>query len=246
MSNRLVTEEFEMQLKELEARKKELKAKRKEEKKKQRQSKGGGGLIVLCIVLTILTIGLSVTLFFSIRQSLMRIDTLEEQCVAYSFELSATPALKEALDTANSTISSLQSEVEKLRNKLAETDPEDVEYSHSFASVYALLSAIQKAPKEYNDKQVKVVGSFYNDDDVVALFDWESTDDYAIAESNRSAKKVRWKSDKFESKEMVDIVFLVDVPSAMLITKNYIKLYGTIRIDNGKVYIENCDYELIS
>ena len=287
MSERLATEELEMQLKELEARKKELEAKRREEKKKMR-SKGRGGLIVLCMILAILTIGLSVTLFFSIRQSLVKIDALEseitnledtlgranldinaleERCETTSQELSTAKStvstykeklssanstiksLKSELATATSTISSLRTEVNALKKKLTETDPDDAEYSYSFNSVNSLMTAIQKNPNTYKNKQVKVVGSIcyhWYDNSKLDLFDLKTTDEYIFDESYASAKRMFWEEDKYQRGELISVEFKKDALSSFLKDKDYIKLYGTVSIADGEIYLTNCDYELIS
>ena len=200
----------------------------------------------MCIVLTMLTIGLSVTLFFSIRQSLMRIDTLEGEKTTFQ---ERCLSLAKELASAKSTISSLEYENKDLKNKLKETDPEDVDYSYSFDSVSGLMTAIRKNPTAYKNKQVKIVGSIcyhWADKNELKLFDLKSSDEYVFNVTYASAQRMFWEEDKYLLGELVGVEFRKDSIYSILKDKDYIKLYGTVRIENGEIYLSDCDFEIIS
>ena len=232
----------------------------------RQKNKKNGGLIALCVVLIILVAGLSVVLFLSIKRTQASVAELNDTIEQLSKEKVKTErSLKTAqadrqryidlyndvinsLNDAKSQISSLQRENATLKDKLANTDPDDVSYSDSFTSVNSLLNAVQKNPNAYNNKQVKVVGTMVSDivsvgNRLVAIFDMSYNE---TIPSLHSAEGRYWAENKYNSKKMIDIVFADDAPSALLNTKDYVKIYGTVRISNGEVYLSNCDYEVIS
>ena len=250
-----VTEDLEMQLKALEVRKKELEAKRKEEKRKKRSTKRGG-LIALCIILAILSVSLSVAMVFSIKDITKLQKETKEEISLMQAKLNACESSlknyktwyndsKDELADAKAQISDLQKENKALKDKIANSDPANVKYSYSFNSVFELMTAIKKNPSAYNNKQVKVVGTIYKQKvsgvESKILLDKNSFPSL----SSSDIQHYIWKAESNEANTLIDIVIADTVMDTVLGTGDYIKLYGTVRISNGEIYLDKCSYDLI-
>jgi hypothetical protein len=275
MNASLTPEEIEMQLKELEARKKELETRKKEERKKMRSPKNGG-LIALCIILIILVAGLSVVLLFSIKHTQDKVSELNGTIEQLNKEIKQTKnkfaecnsdltyyknvftQTRDKLTEANALttqqsakISSLEATIQTLKQKLAQSDPTNVKYSYSFDSVSTLLSAIKKNPNEYVNKQVKVVGTAYNTKTngvfETVLFDMSSSESFPDTPSSEfEIENHVFLKRKRENGELITIEITDEVMLTVLESGDYIKLYGTVRVANGEIYLDWCSYDRIS
>ncbi|MBE6582330.1 MAG: hypothetical protein E7648_03600 [Ruminococcaceae bacterium] len=252
--------ELEEELRELELRKKELKARKKEEKRKNHSQKKGG-LVALCVILAILSVSLSVAMFFSIKDILQLKNETKEELALMQANLNACESnlenyktwyndSKDALADAKAQISALQKENEALKEKLASSDPANVKYSYSFNSVLELMTAIKKNPSAYNNKQVKVIGTAIkketNGERETLLLDLSSGE--VLPDTSSTSFDIEyyiWLQRKEETGKIIDITIADDVFYAVLKTGDYIKLYGTVCISNGEIDLDKCSYDLI-
>lgn len=110
------------------------------------------------------------------------------------------------------------------------------ENSASNESTYVqdLNLEIKKNPKEYNGKQITIKG--------YAL--------YYLSELYLSDLCANGVADRYEisqnTKSKVEIVIADEVLLTVLETGDYIELTGTVTISDGKVYLDNCTYTMIT
>lgn len=255
---------------------KELKRKIKIEQKEQREiihklnrqkraqrklilkSRRRGGLIALCVTLALLVFGLSVILVFTIQQRRSTQSCLNEKISQLENKLSASEnnlahyksqydTVTNKLASANATIVEYKTEIEALKKQLLASDSTNVNYSYAFNSVADLMKEIKKNPTSYNNVQIKVVGTAYNGEannkQETYLFDKPSGQSL---NSEFDYQYLIWKLNRDSSNTLISIKIADDIQLAVLSSGDYIKLYGTIRIANGKIYLDQCTYEPIS
>lgn len=148
------------------------------------------------------------------------------------------------LQNKEDELKTAKSDIEYWKNKYMATDPANVTYSYEFTSVNALLTAIKNAPEAYHNKQAKVFGmiltyeSLTFDRKEIALIDNKGeslpdTDDFAARYLYRK---------KAEAKEAIDVILSSDLQYTVAETGDYVNLYGIVKITNGEVYLDKCQY----
>jgi len=219
-------------------------------------------IIAPYIVLSIIVIGLTVTLLLSMKNNHDKIYDLEVQNKDLQSALNnARSSRDQYLSDANNLRDQLQNawserskqkqlaaqyqaEAEAWKQKLLAYDADNITYSDSFNSVYDLLLAIKENPNEYNKKTVKLVGTAIKYDGGTFLID--HSDSEAITPKLSSAKILLLKGKKNEAKQLIEISVKDDLLYTVLETGDYIKIYGTIKISNGNIILDSCTYELVT
>ena len=128
------------------------------------------------------------------------------------------------------------------------SDPANVTYSYFFTSVNELLTAIHDKPWLYQNKQVKVLGKLYNEKFDVCdpyLVDYEkgeSFPDNIISGSEYDMSDLAaamWKHEKEKANQIIDITLSSDTHFTVDESGNDVKMYGTVRISGGEIYLDN-------
>lgn len=222
-------------------------------------------IIVTYIFLIAVIIALSVFCVLSVKDikvkentiSQLEIDktVLQHKMKNTEAELKYTEAkLKNAntsLANTESKLNHTRSELTKAlsdatywKNKYMATDSSNVTYSYDFSSVNALLSAIKNNPTAYNNKQVKVFGMIFAYEHAtfnrkeIALIDYKGEElSYGSGVQTRF-----FKNQKTEAKEAIEVTLSSDLQYTVSETGDYVNLYGTVRITNGEIYLDKCQY----
>ena len=129
-------------------------------------------------------------------------------------------------------------------DKLLESDPKGVAYYEYFKTVGELLDAIKRNPDLYNNKEIKVIGTIYRDDNNMLLIDYSAVsgnmptgtslmDEYLFEQSLNTYNKI-------------EILITSDAQYAVAENGDYVKIYGTIRLEREHIYIDNCRCDLIA
>lgn len=110
-----------------------------------------------------------------------------------------------------------------------------------FGTVSELLSAIKHDPYNYIDKEIQVKGTFckFESDKSALLFDRSLTSD-GDPSSGVSFRYEARRSPNIDIKISDDILYTVAEDG------DYITVSGTVKISDGKIYLDNCTYTLNS
>lgn len=111
----------------------------------------------------------------------------------------------------------------------------------SFNSVAKLMEALKKDPSAYYNKKVKVLASVYKsenskNDGTVTILDMS---DELLYTNDRVSLMVALYSS-------IEAHISNDMPYAVLATGDYVELYGTIKTSNDELYLDDCQYDMIS
>lgn len=219
-------------------------------------------MIASYAVLGVAVIALTVTLILTINSNTKTVDELNSKNEQLQEELIQTEtkrdslasqleSTKASLETQKKLVSKYQaaaseyqSEVESLKNKLISSDPDNITYSDSFDTVDELMVAIKKHPTEYVGKQVKVVGTILKDEEGGSVTLSDVHLDYEdIINAERYNFLVHYYSRNYPS---IATIIADDVQYTVLETGDYVKMYGTVTISNGEIYLSNCEYSMIT
>lgn len=222
-------------------------------------------IIVTYVLLIAIIIALSVFCVLSVKNLKNTISQLETNITVLEGDLKvAENNLKRkesALNIANAKISdnnrllqnkinelkTAQSDIEYWKNKYIDADSANVTYSYEFSSVNALITAIKKNPEAYHNKQVKVFGMLLtyegydsNKDYVkfLSLFDYNGEN--VSFNENYEARSFYY--NKIEAKQAIDVTLSSDLQYTVAETGDYVNLYGTVKITNGEIYLDKCQY----
>ena len=152
------------------------------------------------------------------------------------------------LSDATSSLTDARTDAAYWKEKYMASDPANVTYSYEFSSVNALITAIKKDPEAYHNKQVKVFGMLltynaYNSNKkyvkFVSLFDYKN-ENISFSPDDYEAEYLMRK--KSEAKEAIDIILSSDLQYTVAETGDYVNLYGIVRITNGEIYLDKCQY----
>lgn len=110
-----------------------------------------------------------------------------------------------------------------------------------FGTVSELLSAIKHDPYNYIDKDIQVQGTFckFENDKNALLFDRSLTSD------GDSSSGVAFRYEARRSPN-IDIMISDDILYTVAEDGDYITVSGTVKISDGKIYLDNCTYTLNS
>lgn len=155
-------------------------------------------------------------------------------------------ANKEAeLKNAQSALTNARTDAIYWKDKYLSKDPDNVTYSYEFSSVNALLTAIKKNPEAYHNKQVKIFGMIltyehetFNRKEI-ALIDYKNED---ISFSFNDFEARYLKRNKIEAKEAIEVTLSNDLQYTVAETGDYVNFYGTVKITNGEIYLDKCQY----
>lgn len=154
-------------------------------------------------------------------------------------------ANKEAeLKNAQSALTNARTDAIYWKDKYLSKDPDNVTYSYEFSSVNALLTAIKKNPEAYHNKQVKIFGMIltyehetFNRKEIV-LIDYKGE----TLPDNDGYQARYLKRNKIEAKQAIEVTMLNDLQYTVAETGDYVNLYGTVKITNGEIYLDKCQY----
>ena len=133
-----------------------------------------------------------------------------------------------------------QKEAALWEEKFMNLDPENITYEYSFDNVKDLLTAIKTSPSAYYGKAVKVVG--WVDKELTSYETHLASDGKTdLSSANRHQF---WLAE--QDGYSVDIVFQSELDYAALASCDYVKLYGTVSVSDGTIYLSDCVYELIA
>ena len=123
-------------------------------------------------------------------------------------------------------------------NNIGETETANMDDNdpYTFSTVSELKNAIKKNPKHYNNKDITIQGTIMKVDSDTLLVDFSGSTLGAME---------RYEIKK-DSSRYIAIVIPDDILSAVLETGDYIKLSGTVRISEGEIYLDNCEYTMIA
>lgn len=132
--------------------------------------------------------------------------------------------------------------VEKYSKEVIAADPKGAEYEHFFESVEVLSAAMKKAPDLYNNATIKVIGTIAKKDGKCLLVD------YTITSSdvpNDLYEEFQLKK-RIQNQKNIEIIIANDAQYAVAEDGDYVKLYGTLRLTRGAIYVDSCEYALIA
>lgn len=213
--------------------------------------------IILCVTTIALTVILTVTINNynrTISGLTSQYGQLQSQNEQLQSELKESQkSLEEAIlewesvSTALQEQKALTSQYEEAayiwRDKYLNADSSDALYTDSFETVSALMTAIKKNPTAYNDKRIKLLGTVLKvqDENVMALSDYyyffskdvsESSADYTAGFLYREYESIRIKiTNTFQS--------------AAIASGDYVKLYGTVKVSKGEIYLDDCECSIV-
>jgi predicted RNase H-like nuclease (RuvC/YqgF family) len=149
---------------------------------------------------------------------------------------------KESLEITQTALRIAQSDMEYWKNKYSTSNPGNVTYSYEFTTVNALIAAIKSNPEAYHNKKVKVFGMIftYESDNKkeFALIDYKGEE----LSYSYDFKARLFKNEKIEAKEAIDVTLSSDLQYTVAETGDYVNLYGTVKITNGEIYLDKCQY----
>ena len=219
-------------------------------------------IIVTYVLLVTIIIALTAFCVFSIKEKEKTISQLETDVNVLESELKSTESKlkrKESdlsiayakisdnnrlLQNKESELKTAKSDIEYWKNKYMATDPANVTYSYEFSSVNALLTAIKNNPEAYHNKQIKVFGMIFTYDTenynrkAIALIDYKGE----VLSYDSGFKARFFKNDKIEAKEAIEATLSSDLQYTVAETGDYVNLYGTVKIINGEIYLDKCQY----
>lgn len=176
----------------------------------------------------------------------MKVLLIKLLCLALSisFILPATSCRQKASDNEEESV-----KVESWDEELISSDPENVEYEHSFDCVEALLYAIKREPEKYNNTRIKVVGTIQTGYDGLLydtrLVDYTMTSD-CIPSNTGVGDRYDFRKILNQSDSKIDIAILSDAQYAVAESGDYVKIYGTVKITRDHIIIDECEYVLIA
>ncbi len=148
---------------------------------------------------------------------------------------------------------------ESWSEELITNDPEGVSYEYFFESVADLRDAIKHEPDKYNGAKIKIVGTVdlyyashdYNfSDKLTRLVDITvNTTNTPIRETTVTGEDIRSLKEfftKLDNASGIKVNISNDAQFYVTSDGDYVKLYGTIRIERDALYIDNCEYDLIA
>ena len=117
----------------------------------------------------------------------------------------------------------------------------------SFDSVNDLITAIKKNPTTYNKKQVNVLGTVIKDDYEGNSYIVDDDDfDFSYVNSSFDVRYYAWLKTQKETNATMSVVITDDVSYAVVATGDYVKMHGTVKIHDGKIYLDDCECEIIT
>ena len=105
----------------------------------------------------------------------------------------------------------------------------------TFSTVSELKNAIKKNPKYYNDEEITILGTAMTIDSEVLLVDFSGS---SLGAMDRY--EIRQDTNRY-----ITILIPDDVLLTVLETGDYIRLSGTVKISDGEIYLDDCEYTMI-
>lgn len=204
-------------------------------------------IIASYVILGIAVIALTGALILTIGSSAVLSNNLNSKNEALQSKLDHS---EEALQSQKTLTEQYRAEAEQWKDKFLNSDPDNVTYSDSFNSVKELNAAIKKNPTYYNNKRIKVVGTIikYDNEDGNS-FDLET---YIVDDNGSDFSTYDdfdfyiWMRYNRNSEGIIPIEITDDLQYTVVETGDYVKMYGTVKISNGEIYLTDCEYSMIA
>ncbi len=142
-----------------------------------------------------------------------------------------------------------KSYIESWSPEIISSDPYNVQYLASFDSVKSLYRTIKSSPDQYNNKKIKVFGTVFNYSsiklvDITDLSKIKDIDKSSLHSNNLGVAE----RNMFDSQtgHEIELNIKSDAQYAVISTGDLVKLYGTLRIERNKIYIDDCTYSLVA
>jgi hypothetical protein len=103
-----------------------------------------------------------------------------------------------------------------------------------------LLNEIKKSPSGYNDKEVTILGTILLEDSTVFLVNY-----YKKHIGNTALDRYNFEMD-LSSGEKIEIRILSEIELAVVETGDYAEIVGTVKIQDGNFYLDNCKCSIIA
>lgn len=145
------------------------------------------------------------------------------------------------LASANANVKTLTADVEYWKTKYLAYDPDNVTYLYTFDSVNSLLAAIKSNPEAYHKKNIKISGMMFAYNSLltkrIGLIDHKGENLKNISDFDTR----KFFDNKVEAKEGIEVELSSDLQYTVAETE-YVNMYGTVNIANGKISLINCEY----
>ena len=145
------------------------------------------------------------------------------------------------LQNKEAELKAAKADIEYWKTKYMATDLANVTYSYEFSSVNALLTAIKKNPEAYQNKQVKVFGmilTYKISKKTIGLIDYKGENLSSYSEIRAGV----FMDKKIEAKSGIEVTLSSDLQYTVAETGDYVNLYGIVKIINGEIYLDKCQY----
>ena len=133
----------------------------------------------------------------------------------------------------NGELSSTKRQMEEYKQELDAYTPETTD---SFASAADLINAVKHNPSYYNGKAVTVKGLILKDYDDIIVGNlkglWSQMSETILRTNILKNPNIRVSIEDELQRSVVE-------------TGDRIKVYGTVTISDGEVYLDNCEYTMI-
>ena len=103
-----------------------------------------------------------------------------------------------------------------------------------------LLNEIKKSPSEYNDKEVTISGTILLEDSTVFLVNYYEKH-IGKTDMDRYYFKIN-----LSRREKIEIRILSEIELAVVETGDYAEIVGTVKIQDGNFYLDNCKCSIIA
>lgn len=101
-------------------------------------------------------------------------------------------------------------------------------------SVASLKAAIKRNLSMYENKRITITGTIVKRDSSIILSD--------IAPTKDNGGMFRFDALKMPN---ITIIFQDDKTTVLLDSGDYVKIFGTVKISNSEIYLDDCEYEII-
>ena len=133
-------------------------------------------------------------------------------------------------------------------DEVLSSDESSAVYEYYFKSVRELLYAIKHEPDKYNNARIKVIGTIQTGLEStsydVRLVDYAMTSDN-IPTTDGVEGRYQFREELDKSASKIEIVIKSEAQYAVAESGDYVKVYGTVKITRDRIFIDDCEYDLI-
>lgn len=103
-----------------------------------------------------------------------------------------------------------------------------------FDSVLNLKATLKNDLSKYENRQITIIGTISKSSDSIILSD--------VSPTSNAGVQFRYDAKK---NPHITIIILDNKKAMLLDSGDYVKIYGTVRVSNSEIYLDNCEYEII-